>query len=264
MEKIAVISFYSFINIEDPEILIPRMLYISKKKSVRGTIIVSYEGFNGSLSGNEQDVNLVLSELYSLTMATDINEKTNYCEIQPFSKIKVKFKDEIVALKTGSLDVNNLKGEYINSEDWDDFISKEDVVLIDTRNDYEVQVGTFEGAINPETETFREFPEWVEKNKALLDNKKIAMYCTGGIRCEKSTAYLKKMGYNDVYHLKGGILQYLDDTENMSGKWQGSCFVFDDRGAVSENLLPSDGYWVERGYSARSHATMLLKSDKID
>lgn len=251
-DKIAIISFYSFIDITDPELLIPKLLYLAKKKSVKGTILLSEEGFNGSLSGREEFVNLVIDKLVELSQATVVSRKTNYSDTQPFSKVKIKLKDEIVSMKAGYIDVNGKKGEYISSNEWDSFISRDDVILIDTRNDYEVEVGTFEGAINPHTETFREFPKWTEENKELLAGKKIAMCCTGGIRCEKSTAYLKELGYEEVYHLEGGILQYLEDTKNESGKWLGECFVFDDRGAVNSLLEPAEGYWVEKGQTAKN------------
>lgn len=252
IDKIAVISFYSFVEISEPELLIPKLLYLAKKKSVRGTILLSEEGFNGSLSGQEEFVNLVIDELVNLSKAQDVSRKTNYAETQPFTKVKIKLKDEIVSMKAGKIDVAGKKGEYISSKDWDEFISRKDVILIDTRNDYEVEVGTFEGAINPHTETFREFPQWTKDNKELLAGKKIAMCCTGGIRCEKSTAYLKQLGYEEVYHLQGGILQYLEDTKNASGKWQGECFVFDDRGAVTDLLEPAEGYWVKKGQTAKN------------
>jgi UPF0176 protein len=244
--QIAVISFYSFVNIPEPEMLIPRALLVGKKKSVRGTILVAKEGFNGSLSGEETSCNLVIETLREITGAEDINIKINYCDVHPFHKMKVKLKPEIVALGFGDIDVNGLKGEYIETKDWDEFISRDDVILVDTRNDYEVEVGTFEGAINPLTDTFKELPKWVEANKDLFAGKKIAMCCTGGIRCEKSTAFMKMIGYKDVYHLKGGILQYLEDTHNANGKWKGDCFVFDDRRAVDDVLAPAEGHWLVR------------------
>ncbi len=250
--KIAVLSFYSFTNIEDPAILLPKILLVTKKKYVRGTVLVAREGFNGSISGLEENVKLVVEEIRKITGAKDINVKINYCDEQPFSRIKVKIKEEIVALKFGELDVENLKGDYIKTYDWDNFIKRSDVITIDTRNEYEVKVGTFEGAVDPKTTTFREFPKWAISHIDLLKDKKIAMYCTGGIRCEKSTALLRKLGVEKVYHLKGGILQYLEDTKNVNGTWQGECFVFDDRGAVSPSLSPSDGFWVEKGQTAKS------------
>lgn len=232
--KIAVLSFYSFTNLENLEILLPKILLIGKKRRIRGTILLALEGFNGSISGTKEEVNFLIDEIIKLTSAEDVNIKINYCDIHPFQKLKVKLKKEIIAMTVGDLDIANLKGEYIEPKDWDKFISQNNVVLVDTRNDYEVCVGTFKGAIDPKTETFKQFPKWVEQNKELLAGKKVAMFCTGGIRCEKSTAYLKKLGFNDVYHLKGGILQYLEVTHNRNRLWQGECFVFDDRRAVSK------------------------------
>jgi UPF0176 protein len=164
--------------------------------------------------------------------------KINYFSQHPFSKYKVRLKKEIVTLGLPNLDIKNLKGDYISPEEWDEYLKKEDTILIDTRNDYEVSMGTFKSAIDPLTGTFRDFPKWVEENKETLENKTILMCCTGGIRCEKSTAYMKLVGFDKVYHLKGGILQYLEDTGNKNQMWSGECFVFDDRIAVDENLKP--------------------------
>ena len=251
-ERVAVLSFYSFVNIADTAILQPQILLAAKRKYVNGTVILASEGFNGSLSGKEENLHFIISEIKKLTGANIISTKINYCDEAPFSKMKVKLKQEIVALKIGELDVENLKGKYIESKDWSDFIRRDDVVTIDTRNDYEVKIGTFEGAIDPNTETFSAFPQWTKDNIELFKGKKVAMFCTGGIRCEKSTALLKNMGVEDVYHLNGGILQYLEDTKNESGAWKGECFVFDDRGAVSSDLSPSEGFWVEEGQTAKS------------
>lgn len=250
--KIAVLSFYSFTNINNPAILQPQILLRAKKKFIYGTVLVAPEGLNGSISGKEEDLYYLIEELRKLTGAKEINTKVNYCDKQPFTKVKVKLKKEIVALKYTDLDVENLKGQYIETKDWDDFIKREDVITVDTRNSYEVKVGTFEGSIDPQTETFREFPEWTKQNLEILKNKKVAMFCTGGIRCEKSTALLKSMGVEEVFHLKGGILQYLEDTKNVNNTWKGECFVFDDRGAVSSDLSPSEGFWVKKGQTAKS------------
>ncbi len=251
-KQIAILSFYSFTNIENTGILQPQILLAAKRKYVCGTVLLANEGFNGSISGEEENLYFVINEIKKLTGAKDISIKVNYCDQQPFSKIKVKLKKEIVALKFGKLDVENLKGKYIESKDWDEFIKRDDVITIDTRNDYEVKIGSFKGAVNPKTETFSKFPEWTKKNMKLFEDKKVAMFCTGGIRCEKSTALLKNLGIKDVYHLNGGILQYLEETKNKSGAWQGECFVFDDRGAVSSDLSPSEGFWVEKGQTAKS------------
>lgn len=252
-DSVAVLSFYSFVNIPQPEILLPKILLITKKKYVRGTIILAKEGFNGSISSTtEEHLHLVIKALKELTNPTDISIKVNYCSTQPFSKIKVKLKNEIVSMKAGEIDVESLKGKYVETSDWDRFIQRSDVIVVDTRNSYEIKAGTFKGALDPHTESFREFPEWAKNNTELFKNKKIAMFCTGGIRCEKSTAYMKALGYEEVYHLKGGILQYLEDTKNENGIWEGNCFVFDDRGAVDSDLLPSEGYWVQKGQNAKS------------
>ena len=249
--KVAILSFYSFININNPAILQPQILLRAKKKFIYGTVLVAPEGLNGSISGKEEDLHYLIEEIRKLTGAKEISVKVNYCDKQPFTKVKVKLKKEIVALKYDDLDVENLKGEYIETKNWDNFIKRDDVITIDTRNNYEVKVGTFKGSIDPKTETFREFPEWTKQNLEMLKNKKVAMFCTGGIRCEKSTALLKDMGVKEVFHLKGGILQYLEDTKNANNTWKGECFVFDDRGAVSSDLSPSEGFWVEKGQTAK-------------
>lgn len=249
--KVAILSFYSFININNPAILQPQILLRAKKKFIYGTVLVAPEGINGSISGKEEDLHYLIEEIRKLTGAKEISVKVNYCDKQPFTKVKVKLKKEIVALKYDDLDVENLKGEYIETKNWDNFIKRDDVITIDTRNNYEVKVGTFKGSIDPKTETFREFPEWTKQNLGMLKNKKVAMFCTGGIRCEKSTALLKDMGVKEVFHLKGGILQYLEDTKNANNTWKGECFVFDDRGAVSSDLSPSEGFWVEKGQTAK-------------
>jgi UPF0176 protein len=238
-ETIAILSTYSFVNIEEPELLLPKILLIGKKKSIKGTILLSKEGFNGTISGMRENLDLLLNELIKETSAMDVSIKVNYDDHHPFDRFKVKLKPEIVSMGKGCIDVNNLKGEYIETRDWDQFIARDDVILIDTRNDYEVATGTFKYAIDPMTKTFKQFPDWVENNKDLLKDKKIAMCCTGGVRCEKSTAYLKLLGYESVYHLKGGILQYLEDTANKNHMWKGECFVFDERIAVDDNLAPS-------------------------
>ena len=248
-DQIAIVSFYSFVPVEDIETLMPKILLIGKKKYLKGTVLIAKEGVNGSVSGTRENTKYFIDELINLTNSTDMSIKFNYADSHPFKKFKVKLKKEIVALGVGDIDVNKMKGEYINPEDWDDFIKRDDVVLVDTRNDYEVEIGTFEKAINPKTETFKDFPKWVDENKELFKGKKIAMCCTGGIRCEKSTAFMKMLGYQDVYHLKGGILQYIEDKKEENSTWKGDCFVFDDRRSVDEALAPSEGMWYKRDSS---------------
>ena len=167
------------------------------------------------------------------------NIKESSCKFKPFGKMKVRLKEEIVTLRAGPIDVNGTKGEYIEPENWDEFIKRDDVVLIDTRNNYETNLGTFEGAVDPDTRNFRDFPQWLEANRASLVGKKVAMCCTGGVRCEKSTAFMKKEGFDEVYHLKGGIINYFEQTGNKNGLWKGKLFVFDDRFIVDDQLEQS-------------------------
>ncbi|MDX1924625.1 MAG: rhodanese-like domain-containing protein [Rickettsiaceae bacterium] len=240
IDKIAVTSFYCFKKITEPEILLSRTTALCMRKSLKGTVLIAKEGFNGSLSGSYENALFALEFLREVAgEGYEVIYKMNYADSHPFAKLKVKLKKEIVTLGVKDLDVSNLKGEYIEPKDWDKFLEREDVVVVDTRNDYEVALGTFEKAINPQTDTFRNFPEWVQDNKYTLKDKKVLMFCTGGIRCEKSTAYLKSQGIDEVYHLKGGILQYLEETNNKNQKWSGECFVFDDRISVNNELAPS-------------------------
>ena len=230
-------SFYCFTSVAQPAMIIPKLLLIAKKKLIKGTILLANEGFNGSIAGESQDLQLLLDKLIELTNAQGINIKYNTCSLNAFSKFKIKVKKEIVTFGVSDLDVNNLKGEYIKPSQWYEFAQRPDVVLIDTRNNYEVEQGTFANAINPQIDNFRDLPQWLDKNLPHFKEKKVAMFCTGGIRCEKSTAYLKKMGHDKVYHLEGGILQYFEDTKNQNQFWSGGCFVFDDRRYVNEDLL---------------------------
>jgi UPF0176 protein len=236
MEKLTIWNFYCFVPISAPEMLLAKLLLIAKKKQIKGTILLSKEGFNGSISAKQQDADLLFSEIVNLTNAKEVNLKINACSLAAFSKFKIKIKKEIVTMGVDGLDVLTLKGEYIEPKKWDEFMAQDEVVLLDTRNDYEVELGTFRNAINPKIKNFRDFPNWLEQNSNVLKNKKVAMFCTGGIRCEKSTAYLKTLGHDEVYHLEGGILQYLSDTKNKGANWQGDCFVFDDRRHVDQEL----------------------------
>ena len=238
-DSTAIVSFYSFVEIPNKEILQPKIILMCKRKYLKGTVLLADEGFNGTLSGDEDKVIEVINEIVRLTGAKDLMIKTNYAPSHPFAKLKIRLKKEIVTIGINNLDVNRLKGEYISPEEWDKYLLNENTVLIDTRNDYEVSIGTFKGAVDPITASFRDFPKWVEDNKEKLEGKDLLMCCTGGIRCEKSTAYLKSVGFDNVYHLKGGILQYLEDTGNKNKMWEGECFVFDERIAVDENLAPS-------------------------
>jgi UPF0176 protein len=237
-DNIAILNFYSFVHINEPEFLIPKILLVAMKKRLKGTILIAQEGFNGGVSGRYEDAKFLLEKIIEYTDAQNVISKVNYSTDHVFGKLRVKLKEEIISMGIEKLDVNTLKGNYIEPKEWDDFVTQDDVILVDTRNDYEVEIGTFENSINPNTYSFKQFPKWVENNHELLKNKKIAMCCTGGVRCEKSTAYLKQLGYQEVYHLKGGILQYLEETKNQNNLWKGECFVFDDRESVDNVLKP--------------------------
>jgi len=233
-------SFYSFVKIDSPDLLVPKLLLICKKKSIKGTILLAEEGFNGYLAGERQNVQLAFDKLLSLTGAKDPIFKVHKCDFIPFDRLKIKVKKEIVRFDVDGLDIEKQKGQYVKPHDWDSLISNKDTVVIDVRNDYEVEMGSFKGAINPRTRTFRQFAAWTRDHLKELRGKKVAMFCTGGIRCEKSTAYLKSLGHNDVYHLEGGILQYLEDKKGSQDMtWSGKCFVFDDRVSVDKDLKSS-------------------------
>ena len=233
--QIAILSFYVFHNIMNPTELMQNILLIGLKKRLKGTVLIAKEGINGTLSGSKESLEFTLSSIKELIDVSPMS-KYHYHAVHPFRKLRVKIKDEIIAMGDLKLDVKNLSGDYIQAKEWDRFIDRGDVVLVDTRNKYEVEEGTFQGAINPNTDSFNKFPAWASQNHALLKDKKIGMFCTGGVRCEKSTAYLKSLGYQKLFQLKGGILEYLAQTGNINKKWQGSCFVFDDRIKVDDKL----------------------------
>ncbi|MDR2609055.1 MAG: rhodanese-related sulfurtransferase [Rickettsiales bacterium] len=231
-------TFYHFVELSNYYDMKDEIKAACDDVELKGTILLAEEGINATISGGRNAIDKTFDFLRSDYRLKDLAWKESAAEYQPFSKMKVRLKREIVNLGVDNLDIS-LRGKYVDPEYWDDFISRPDVLVIDTRNEYEVKLGKFKNAINPYTQCFREFPQWA---KSFSENKdlKVAMYCTGGIRCEKSTAYMKSLGFNDVYHLKGGILSYLENTHNKNGNWEGKCFVFDDRIAVSNSLAPSD------------------------
>ena len=235
---IKVVTFYHFVKLDDCEKLQPTWKQFMIDHNVRGTILVTPEGVNSTISGPHAGVDAVLAMLRSDPRLKDMPHKESFCEEQPFKKAKVKHKRETIPLGY-HVDPNNLVGTYVKPADWNALISDPDVITIDTRNDYELHVGKFKGAINPETLTFKELPEWVAKNMDPKKHKKVAMYCTGGIRCEKSTSFMLDQGFEEVYHLEGGILKYLEEVPEEESMWEGECYVFDDRVAVGHGLKPS-------------------------
>ena len=207
---VAVAALYKFVQLDDYQPLKPKLLKQLEARGIRGTLLLALEGINGTISGQEEEVLSFLEWLQQDLRFADLDYKLSYHDNAPFYRTKVKLKKEIVTMGMDDIDPNQVVGTYVDAQDWNDLISDPDVVLIDTRNDYEVDIGSFEGASNPNTENFRDFPAYVDQNLDKAKNKKIAMFCTGGIRCEKASAYMKKQGFEEVYHLKGGILKYLE------------------------------------------------------
>jgi len=236
MSKIVVCALYRFVRLENFEALRSPLLDVMEQYDVRGTLLLANEGVNGTIAGSREGIDAVVTWLRSDERLAQLDTKESLNDDMPFKRTKVKLKKEIVTLGVEGIDPNRVVGTYVEPKDWNALISDPEVILIDTRNQYEVDVGTFEGAISPVTDTFRQFPDYVKQNLDPQKNKKVAMFCTGGIRCEKSTAYLKEQGFDEVYHLKGGILKYLEEVPEENTMWQGECFVFDDRVTVDHKL----------------------------
>ena len=237
MFKVA--ALYKFHSIENP-LSVRHMLKSNLDNNlVTGTILIGKEGLNGTISASIKDMKKAISIIKSIKGFDDINIKYSKSKIKPFTRLKVKTKEEIVTIGDKKLDPSINSGIYVEPKDWNSFIAKDDVLLIDTRNNYEYSIGTFKNSINPRTNNFREFPNWVKNQKFSNKDKKtkkVAMFCTGGIRCEKATSYMKKEGFKNVFHLKGGVLKYFEDITTDQSKWIGECFVFDDRVSLDHNL----------------------------
>ena len=231
-----VCALYQFVRSDDFETFRTPLRELMVELEVKGTILLALEGLNGTISGSKASIDGVIQFLQDDGRFDNLEIKFSHSETTPFKRLKVKLKKEIVTLGVEHIDPLSSVGTYVNPQDWNALISDPDVVLIDTRNNYEYEIGSFRGAINPSTETFREFPEYTKNNLEQYRGKKVAMFCTGGIRCEKSTAYLKTQGFDAVYHLQGGILKYLEEVDEDQSLWEGECFVFDDRVAVKHNL----------------------------
>lgn len=240
----SIVTSYKFVKILNPIEIQKYLKKLCNDHEIKGTILVAQEGINFTLSGQIDNLEQLLIEINKIDYFSDL-KYNNYTTASfiPFKKMKVRLKNEIVALKQDiltNLDINeNPTGQYLDSKEWDVLIAQDDVIVIDTRNSYEFAYGTFniKNIINPDTETFACIAQWFEDNINMNDKtQKIAMFCTGGIRCEKSTAYIKSLGFENVYHLRGGVLKYLEDTKNQINLWDGNLFVFDDRIALDKNL----------------------------
>ena len=240
MSKCVVAALYKFVTIDEPEQFRDALFSFMNENEIRGTVLVANEGINGTISGSRAHVDALLKYLRSDPRFADLDHKESYTDDCPFLRTKVRLKKEIVTLGVEGVDPNRVVGTYVDPKEWNDLIAREDVVLVDTRNDYEYQIGSFKQALNPDTTSFRQFPAYVEANLDPAKNKKVAMFCTGGIRCEKATSYMKMQGFEEVYHLKGGILKYLEEVDPKESLWEGECFVFDDRVSVDHDLNPGE------------------------
>lgn len=249
MSRIVIAALYHFVKLDNYQALKQPLLDVMLKHNVKGTLLLASEGINGTVAGTQSSIDTLLEWLKSDSRLADLRYKVSYDEAMPFYRTRVKLKKEIVTMGVQGIDPNHVVGTYVKPEDWNELISDPDVTLIDTRNGYEAAIGTFKNAIDPDTQTFREFPEYVKQHLDSSKHKKVAMFCTGGIRCEKSTAYLKEQGFDEVYHLQGGILKYLETVPEEESLWQGECFVFDNRVSVNHAL--------EKGSYDQCHACRL-------
>ncbi|HWU82540.1 MAG TPA: rhodanese-related sulfurtransferase [Methylophilaceae bacterium] len=237
-------ALYKFVSLPDYRDLQAPLLAVCEARKIKGTLLLAEEGINGTVAGRPADIHALLDYLRSDAIfqgrLADLEHKESWADRMPFYRMKVRLKQEIVKLGVPEVKPSEMAGTYVKPEDWNALISDPDVIVVDTRNDYEVAIGTFKGAVNPQTKSFTELPAWVQQAQSLRDKRKIAMFCTGGIRCEKSTAYLRSQGFDEVYHLQGGILKYLETVPAEESLWQGECFVFDERVSVSHGLKQGD------------------------
>ena len=232
--KKSLVTFYKFISVTNLKKISEDINKFNFNKDLKGSIIIAKEGINGSIYGQEDDVRSFIKKIKKIKIFRDIKVRFSYTEVIPFKNFKVKIKKEIVTIGDKEIKPSQNVGKYIDPYQWDEFICQKDVVVIDTRNKYEVKIGTFKNSINPKINNFKEFPTWWKKNKKSFLNKKIAMFCTGGIRCEKSTSLVLKNGFDEVYHLKGGIIDYLRLPQKTISQWEGECFVFDQRVSITK------------------------------
>lgn len=241
-QAVVIVALYKFVSLPDYSQLREPLLDFCLCREIKGTILLAKEGINGTVAGSRQAMDELLDFLQQDQRLANLDHKESFEAEQPFYRMKVKLKKEIVTLGVEGVDPSATVGTYVEPEQWNALISDPEVTLVDTRNYYEYEIGSFKGAINPKTERFRDLPAYVTQHLDSKKHKKVAMFCTGGIRCEKSTAYLKQQGFDEVYHLKGGILKYLEKVPSEQSLWQGECFVFDNRVAVDHQLQPGSYY----------------------
>lgn len=253
-------ALYKFVELNDYEQVRDTLYQVLIDNDVKGTLLLAREGINGTICGTREGIDCVLAYLRQDARLSDLEHKESHSDTQAFYRTKVKLKKEIVTMGIDWVDPKNTVGTYVEPEQWNELIADPEVLLIDTRNEYEYAVGTFDGAVNPKTDAFREFPEYVKQHLDPSKHKKVAMFCTGGIRCEKSTAYLKEQGFDEVYHLKGGILKYLELVPETDSKWDGDCFVFDQRVTVKHGLEQGD---YDQCYACRMPITEAEKQSPL-
>jgi len=246
MTECVITALYKFVTLDDYENLKDPLQDFCRSEDIKGTLLLAQEGINGTVAGTRTAIDALLGYFKKDDRLADVEYKQSFTEENPFYRMKVKLKREIVTLGVEGIDPNKEVGQYVKPKDWNALISDPDVILVDTRNDYEVDIGTFKGAVDPKTTTFREFPDYVHDNLDPKKHKKVAMFCTGGIRCEKASAYMLNEGFEEVYHLQGGILKYLEEVPEADSMWQGECFVFDNRVSVDHSL--------EQGHYDMCHA----------
>lgn len=253
-QPVVVSALYHFVKLDDYVELRKPLYDFLVENGIRGTLLLASEGINGTVAGSPEAIDRLHTYLRQNERLKDLRTKESYNDTMPFHRSRVKLKREIVTMGVEGIDPNRVVGTYVRPQEWNELISDPDVTLVDTRNSYEVAIGTFKDALDPETRTFREFPEYVKQNLDPKKHKKVAMFCTGGIRCEKSTAYLKEQGFEEVYHLQGGILRYLEEVAQDDSLWDGECFVFDNRVSVNHQL--------EKGSYDQCHACRLPITDE--
>ena len=233
--QFTIITFYQFKEIEDPKSLVVQIKDLCFFNKVRGTIIIAKEGINGTLAGHNKPIKLIEKKFYALGFRNMQLKKSQY-QFMPFNRLKVKSKKEIVTFDGNFYDVTNYKAKYIDSAKWNNFIKDKKTIVVDVRNDFEYKMGTFKNSINPKTKSFSEFKKYADQNLIKYKDKNIAMFCTGGIRCEKASSYMSQKGFKNIFQLKGGVLKYLEDISKKKSSWIGECFVFDNRVSVKNEL----------------------------
>lgn len=240
MSQFVVCALYKFVELDNHQSLQKPLLDLMEQYSIRGTLLLAHEGINGTVASTREGIDALLAWFGYDARLSNISCKESFHQEMPFNRSKVKLKKEIVTMGVEGIDPKHVVGTYVKPTEWNSLISDPEVFVVDTRNDYEIELGTFQHAVNPKTDTFREFPGYVKENLDPEKHKKVAMFCTGGIRCEKSTAYLKEQGFDEVYHLEGGILKYLEEVPAEESLWEGDCYVFDGRVAVNHSLEKSE------------------------